>query len=162
MITAPMDGRVVEVKEGLHPGLWIDTSTALAHMIDPTQTGGRFYLPEKDLPRLDRQHPSRFYPNDPSHPPVDVLLTGLSPTATRKIPWLMSSQHGGPIAARRLPHGEILSETPHHDGSFVPIANRSAPRQKIIGHVVLQGNPIRLADQMLDLVSALLIHESGF
>lgn len=161
-ITAPMSGLIVELKEGLHPGLWVDSTTALAHVVDPSQAEGHIYLPENDFSRLDGQARCRFYPDDLSHAAIDARLTRFSPTATRKIPQMMTSQSGGPIAARRTQHGEILAETPYYEGSFIPSVEMSAPVQKVMGHIVLEGTPVSLAARLFKRVSSLLIRESGF
>ncbi|MEO5328877.1 MAG: HlyD family efflux transporter periplasmic adaptor subunit [Magnetococcus sp. THC-1_WYH] len=162
IITSSMDGVIAEVKEGLHPGLWIDPHMPLAEIIDSTQAEGRLFLQEEDLSRLEETSHGRFFPNDPSRPSMALQVTKLSPTATRKIPEMLSSLSGGPIASRRTPKGELLAEHPHHEGSFVVSRKESAPPQKVVGQIILEGRPVSMAKRMIHLISALLIRESGF
>jgi putative peptide zinc metalloprotease protein len=163
-LRARVDGEVLQLGDGLRAGVWVDRTTPLATVVDTSHAEGRMLIPERGFHRLSEQGGGQFYPQDPYRPVVTIQTVRLAPTASRQIPEILGSTHGGTIAARHTDARAIQAETPHHEGRFILSGSTDTipVRQTMVGTVMLEGQPQSIAGRLFQGVAAVLVRESGF
>ncbi len=162
-IVAPMDGVVVEMAEGLKPGVWLQNSLPLVRLINPEQTVAEAYPTESAWMELDLKKglKIRFYPENPEFPPRDGYLNNLDGTAVHILenPYL-ASQYGGDILVKTDARGKWISREARY--RLTLIFPGKAPGQVLRGVVRIPGKPIRFLSRVRQQIEAVLIRESGF
>ncbi|MBF0142153.1 MAG: biotin/lipoyl-binding protein [Magnetococcales bacterium] len=170
-ITAPLDGIVTAIGDGLTPGRWVGVETALVTIHDPAAVVLLAYISEREVADLlDSEggagrhfRTARFYPSEPerSSIPVEYVASDDAAMALLDQP-MLASFHGGPLAARKDSQGRAVLDQAIYRLHFVPsvaVASLAHPIPGSLVWPVWRPAPVvRLAIA----VAALFIRESGF
>ncbi len=161
-LTAPFAGHISELADALTVGRWVGRDLVLARLVSETMHITA-YLDEESLYRLKIGVRGRFYPEDASQPPFDVVLTQIdrSPVTVLDEPY-SASVYGGGVAVMQGRQGEMML----HEARYrihAQVDGDGVLRQRVLrGEVQLQGDATSILERIWRSVSAVLIRESGF
>jgi putative peptide zinc metalloprotease protein len=167
VLTAPHDGVIRDVPEGLRPGLWVGRGDLLARVVDGPARRATALVPEEDVARLSSGARARFIADDPAAPRLEMELVAIDAARRegRDIAYL-ASVHGGPVEAERDEKGEIrlrqglfpvrLRAVAGHERS-----GRPPCRQVCTGRVLIEARPESLLAAMSRRVLAVIFREAG-
>ena len=173
-ISAPFDGRVTDLADGLIPGRWVAPSLPLALLVAPDAGELIGYVAEADLDRVAAGAAARFFPDDPALPPLAAQVKEITPVnaATLDVPAL-ASVFGGAVAVRdpiasatRMPRGAealVPSEAVYRvrvvfDGD----AGLTGPPRLVRGVVRIDAEARSLAGRFWRTALSVIIRETGF
>ncbi len=161
-VLAPIDGEVVEVFTPLEPGQWVNTSHALARVVDPGETVVQAYIREADLRRVATGASGRFYPEDPARDPFDVRVVQIDHASTRVLdePYV-ASIHGGEVAVEGSATEALIPHNAVYRMRLTPEAGVISP-QVVRGTVRVKGQAASLLVRAGRWVTGVLIRETGF
>ena len=109
-VAAPHAGVVRDLDPGLFPGAWVGTSHVLGRVVGNGAGQAQVFVHESDIGRVKLGARARLIPRRADAAARAATVTRIDSTASRLLPEAMlSSLHGGPIAARGGPHGESLA-----------------------------------------------------
>ncbi len=162
VIRAPAAGQVRDLPGELAPGRWLSPQTTLARIVEPgLQLRG--YLAEEELWRVAPGSQGHFIFDDPSRSAVAVRLDEIDSTGAAHIQLeALTSDHGGPIAARRNPRQEAEPTSAQYGTRLRLLDEPPEARQPLRGLVVLSGKSQSVLGLAWRRAAALLIRESGF
>lgn len=178
-ISAPFEGRMVEMARPLEKGEWVGAGEWLGTLAQPAGLQVVAYVNERDLHRLRVGDAARFVPEDPGLPSIPLEVTYLARTASRHLTSApeLASPNGGAIAAVRA--SEAAAATLGADGSvWVPeqgeyrVLLRAAEGwQQVMGDVrpqvlrgtaVIEGERQSAAGRLGQHALAVFMRETGF
>ncbi len=143
-VRAPFAGTVVEVDEGLHPGVWVPAGERLLSLAGPGGLKVDAYADETALPGLETGTPATFVPAVPEERSRRCELSRIDPVqlATLEEPGL-ADVHGGPVPVQRLPDGRYAPQRPTFHLRLDHCDTQAAPRREIFGTVHLAASERR-------------------
>lgn len=161
ILRAPIAGQVVDLAEGLRPGLWVDERHALARVRGDGAAVVRAYVSERDLPNLQLWQAATFYPDDPSTPPSGAKVIDIAPAPLPVLdePAVASTQ-GGDIAIVPSSDGVLRPHFPIY--RILLSVSDTSTSQVMRGAVSIYVAPRSLFTAAWNSVTAVLIRESGF
>ncbi|KAB8041691.1 HlyD family efflux transporter periplasmic adaptor subunit [Janthinobacterium aquaticum] len=109
-VIAPHDGVVRDLDPGLYPGAWVSRSHVLGRVVDSSAALAQVYVHESDIGRVRPGALARLIERRHDGKAMEATVIGIDSTASRALPEsMLSSVHGGPIAARAGRQGESLA-----------------------------------------------------
>lgn len=109
-VTSPHDGVVRDVDTGLYPGAWVGRGHVLGRVVDGSVALAQVFVHESDIARIKPGAHARLIERRHDGTALDATVIGIDSTASRALPEAMlSSVHGGPIAARAGQQGESVA-----------------------------------------------------
>lgn len=162
-LRASHDGVVRDLPADLAAGRWLSPQQTLVRVVEE-RARLRGYLAEESLWRIEAGAQGRFIASaDPWLPSVPVRLTEVDVTGSAYLdqPALASDQ-GGPIAVRRDAQQRPEPQQAQYGVRLVPRDERAAPRQSLLGVVVLEGRGESILGAIWRRMAALGVRESGF
>ncbi|OBV38942.1 HlyD family efflux transporter periplasmic adaptor subunit [Janthinobacterium psychrotolerans] len=109
-VAAPHDGAVRDLDTGLYPGAWVGRGHVLGRVVDGSAALAQVFVHESDIARVRQGAHARLIERRNDGVAMDATVIGIDSTASRALPEAMlSSLHGGPIAARAGRQGESLA-----------------------------------------------------
>ena len=163
-MTAPTDGRITDMADGLRPGIWVSKRQLVAVLVNRDRAIVEGYLTEASLESVKPGDRARFYMENRDTPAIDCTVHEIAPTSSRTLnaPCL-ASVYGGDIPVRPgkgdalIPHESLyrIILTP-----VIPDGERI--HQVVRGSVLIRGKPQSLIHRAWVSVIATLIRESGF
>lgn len=137
-VRAPFAGTVVEVAEGLHPGIWVPAGERLLSLAGPDGLKVDAYADEAALQGLETGTPATFVPAVPEERSRRCELSRIDPVqlATLDEPGLADA-HGGPVPVQRLQDGRYAPQRPTFHLRLDRCEAQAAPRREIFGTVHL-------------------------
>ena len=108
-VTAPHDGVVRDLDTGLFAGAWIGMGHVLGRVVGGNAAQAQVFVHESDIARVKVGAHARLIPRRPDASAMDATVTRIDSTASLLLEPMLSSLHGGPIAARRGARGESLA-----------------------------------------------------
>jgi len=161
-VTAPIAGKVVDIAEGLAPGLWVAAKSRLASVIDPQTVTGEAFLDEADLDRVKVGDTATFRAEADSRIEVALRVVEIARASTRPLPDpYLASIHGGPITVRTPKQNELVPDRTLYRVTLAPQGAAPLPTRVLRGHVVLHGEPVSIAMRTWRSFFAVVIRESG-
>jgi len=161
-VTAPIAGKVVDMAEGLAPGLWVPAKSRLASVIEPQSITGEAYLDEADLDRVAVGDTATFRAEADSRIAVALRVVEIARASTRTLPDpYLASTYGGPITVRTPKQNELVPDRTLYRVTLAPQGDAPLPTRVLRGHVVLHGEPVSIAVRTWRSFFAVVIRESG-
>ncbi|MGP9820166.1 HlyD family efflux transporter periplasmic adaptor subunit [Salinarimonas sp. NSM] len=161
-VTAPIDGRVVELAEDARPGTWMPEGAWLATIAAPGTGEVAAYVREADLARIAPGAQATFHADAPGRAPVPLVVARISETATRRLDATpeLASDHGGGIAAN-LRDGALVPHEAVYRVVLRPVES-GAPEMALRGTVRLDGEAESFVARAWRAAVAVVVRESGF
>lgn len=163
IITAPAQGVVKDIPDGLVPGTWVNSSQFLAVLVKDDGIVFEGYPDEKQLARISLNDKANFYPASGDFPPIVCRVLEIDQTSSRVLdePYL-ASIYGGELAVR-ISNDKLISDQSLYRVRLVPESTgTSFPGQIQRGSVVIYGRPESIALRIFRKIIAVIIRESGF
>jgi len=171
-ITAPSDGIIMDIADGLVPGIWVNKKQLLSLMIDRKRRIIEGYLAEDMLENVSVGNTARFYMESGDNNAVSCIVHEIDPTGsnTLKEPYL-ASEYGGDLPVRYGVKGNpairentapLISHKSLYRIILIPESFPDLPYQIVRGAVRINGKPQSLIHQAWLRITAVLIRESGF
>ncbi|MEN9864455.1 MAG: hypothetical protein RL748_45, partial [Pseudomonadota bacterium] len=159
---APHDGIVRDLDPGLYPGTWVARQQVLARIIQTHGSQAFIYASESDITRLKKGAHAHLIVRRPDSQRFNAVVSNIDPTATRTLPHpVLASSHGGPIAVRTGPRGE-LSTTEAWYRVTLTLDDAISNQQLSLVSAQIEGERQSLLWQFILLVCGIAIRESGF
>ena len=109
-LVAPHDGVVRDLETGLYIGTWVAPQHVLARLVKPHGSQVFIYANESDVARLKPGAHARVILHRADTRSFAAVISDIDHTATRNLPHpMLASSHGGPIAVRNGPRGELAT-----------------------------------------------------
>lgn len=163
-ITAPFDGEVVNVNEGLKPGNWFGPNAAIALIADKSSLEIYAYIPEKDLTRMDPAGEAVFYPENPKIKSLNATILQVDQSETRSLQHpILNRDEGGGIPVTNDPI-EGLKPTRAFYRVRLALEPEAIARvaMELRGTLHLNGEKRSIAGDVYRKAVSVLIRESGF
>jgi len=101
---------VRDVDAGLYPGAWVGMGHVLGRVVGAGPAQAQVFVHEGDIARVQVGAHARLIERRHDGVARDATVIRIDRTASRLLPEpMLSSLHGGPIAARAGAHGESLA-----------------------------------------------------
>jgi putative peptide zinc metalloprotease protein len=161
-VRSPMNGRVNEVRSGLHVGRWVEKDFTLARVIGQQGICITAFVPGRDLNRIHEGTVARFIPDDVHRPTVEAVMENIAPVNTRNLTEAyLSSEQGGSIPVRIDVQGRAVPTTSYYRVSFKAVNAVPQPEMTIRGIVRVPVERRKLITQLWRTALSVLIRESG-
>ncbi|MGK5077312.1 HlyD family efflux transporter periplasmic adaptor subunit [Janthinobacterium sp. HLX7-2] len=109
-VVAPHAGVVRDLDPGLFPGAWVGAGHVLGRVVGNGAGQAQVFVHESDIARVKVGAQARLLPRRHDAAAMAATVVRVDSTASRLLPEpMLSSLHGGPIAARGGAHGESLA-----------------------------------------------------
>ncbi len=162
-VTAKMDGKIVDISDGIRSGLWVNKGQPLSGLASQEGIFIEGYVEEDSLQRIKQGHPARFYAGVKDIRPIDCILRQIDPTATRQL----SEPYFASVYRAEIPadeKGDINRRV--HNSIYriilTPTDEFQIPDQVIHGNVVIKGKRRSWFKYSWQCIRAVLVRESGF
>jgi putative peptide zinc metalloprotease protein len=167
-VRAPLEGRVVDIADGLRHGRWINPKLPLAQVVGdgPEELVG--YVGEADLERIQPGAAARFHPDDPLQPRFAARVRAVDRVAAANLDLpALASQYGGPVAVEGQPgtpggRPNLSPVTAVYRIALTPEEGRGRPAWVTRGIVRVDAEARSLAGRFWRTAVAVLIRETGF
>ena len=161
-LTAPIAGRVTDLAEGLHVGLWINKELALAYVVDPQGEELHALVEESMVKYLEVGQPARFIPDGPERPSLPARIQEIRHVdeSSFTVPYLAST-YGGAVPVQADAYGKLKPEISVYRVTLRLTELPPQWTQAVRGTVVVEGPRISLASRAWEKAARVLIRESG-
>jgi putative peptide zinc metalloprotease protein len=161
-VTTPIAGRVVDVDDGLAPGVWMKAKSRLASVIDPSAVMAEAYVDETDLERIAVGDTAMFYAEADSRIEAPLRVVEIASASTRVLrdPYL-ASIYGGPITVRTQKQNELIPDRTLYRVTLTPDTELLPPTRVLRGHVMMRGEAASIAARSWRAFYAVLAREAG-
>ena len=161
-VTAPFAGETVMVNLDASMGDYVERGERLLTLIDSHKAVVRAYVFERDLNRFAAGARARFYPDDPSIPPLDVTLQQIDKASSKVLldPPLAST-FGGSIPVLQGHNGELIPQQAVYRVLLLP-AHEADVIRSVRGKVYVDGSRSSLLARFFNQVLSVVVRESGF
>lgn len=162
-VRTPVEGRIVDLPEGLMPGRWLAIDDPLGVVIG-SGTKGEAFAAEADLGQLSPGQAGRFVPDDPDLPDIPVAIVAIDIAATRVLSEpSLASTFGGPIAATIEPGRKALvPRDTVYRVQVRPDTEPAYPRHIVRGRIIFATAPRSIGAALWRVAAAIIMRESGF
>jgi putative peptide zinc metalloprotease protein len=164
-LSAPHDGVVRDLESGLYAGSWVAARQVVARVVKPQGSQAFIFVSESDVARLKTGASAKLVLSRADTRVLPAVVSNIDPTPTRILPQAMlASTHGGPIAVRPGPRGELNTTEAWYRVTLTPeasISNQQPNQQLSAIHAHIQGERQSLLWQFILQVSGIAIRESG-
>ncbi len=163
-LVAPFDGVLANVDTSLHPNQWVDETSALGILHEPTRMELSGYVSGSGFNRLQENATGRFIPDGFFDTAIGVELVAMAPTSSSTlIEEILADTEGGqiPVMAEQntLKPVGVWFQLDLKVSEESPPENLSNIRR---GLVILEGNRESYFARVWRQVASVLIRESGF
>lgn len=164
IVRAPAAGRLVDVDPNLHAGRWISPAVRIASLVLDNRPSIRALAGEYEVTRISAGDRARFIADDLFHPAVHATVVDIDSSNESALSLeALALDHGGAIAATRLPSGKFQPAAPVFAVRFDAEQAGQAPIiQSVRGVVVVTGRAESFASRVWRRIARVLIRESGF
>lgn len=162
VVRAPVAGTVSHLAE-MQPGQWVSATSLLLSL--RAQQGLRVvaFLPESELHRVRQGAQGVWVSSLGDGPAVPVRLARIDDVAATTLGYPeLVSDHGGSIAARKLPSGQYRPEQALYRLELEPMASVTPATLRAPGVLRLDATPRSVIGPYAQHAAAVLIKESGF
>jgi putative peptide zinc metalloprotease protein len=161
-VTAPIAGKVVDIAEGVAPGMWMAAKARLASVINPGADTVEAYVDEGDLDRIKPGDDATFWADADSRIQVPLHVIDVASASTRTLPDpYLASLYGGPVTVRTPKQNELVPDRTLYRVTLAPHAKAPLPTRVLRGHIALRGEPVSIAQRTWRSLHAIFIRESG-
>ncbi|WNM63859.1 site-2 protease family protein [Candidatus Nitrospira neomarina] len=162
ILRAPFSGVVTDLASSLHPGLWVNTDMAVAHVIGEHPSVMLALATEKEKARLSVGNEGWFYPDDPTRPARQGQLRDLRHVdeSEMALPYLASTYSGG-VPVRQDARGRLIPEHSVYRVELDVTDKEPSWHQVVRGVVHVKGNGQSVMGHLWARAASILIRESG-
>ena len=159
---APIAGKVVDLAEGLAPGVWMPAKARLLSVIDPKQVTVEAYIDEADLGRVRPGDRATFYAEADNRIAAELRVVEVAGASAHTLsdPYL-ASVYGGPIAVRSPKPNELIPDRTIYRVVLTPLGEAVPPSRVLRGRVALSGEAVSIAARVWRTVLAVIIREAS-
>lgn len=159
-VTAPHDGIVRDLATGLYPGAWVGRGHVLGRVVDGRVALAQVFVHESDIARIKPGAQARLIERRHDGAALAATVIGIDNTASRALPeTMLSSVHGGPIAARAGKDGESLANEALYRVTLQLDGGTAATMAPVSAHI--EGARSSLLWDGARKVAGVLVRESG-
>ena len=161
-VTSAIAGHVVDLAEGLEPGVWLPAKERLLSVVDESQINVEAYIDEADLARVAPGDTATFHAEADDHISVVLSIAEIARASTRILrePYL-ASVHGGSIPVREAKNNEYIPDHTIYRVMLVPAKAEAPPNRIVRGTVSMRGRPQSIAARLWRSMLAVVIREAG-
>ncbi|WP_342347571.1 biotin/lipoyl-binding protein [uncultured Nitrospira sp.] len=161
-LRAPFSGVVTDLASSLHPGLWVNSELAMAHVIGERPSVMLALVTEKERSRLSVGNEGWFYPDDPTRPARQGKLRDLRhmDETEMALPYFASTFSGG-VPVRQDARGKLIPEHSVYRVELDVTDKGKSWDQVVRGVVHVKGNGQSLMGHLWARAASILIRESG-
>jgi putative peptide zinc metalloprotease protein len=161
-VTTPIAGKVVDVDDGLAPGMWVKAKSRLASVIDPTAVTVEAYVDEADLDRIAVGDTATFYAEADSRIEAPLRVVEIARASTRVLSDpALASVYGGPITVRTLKQNELIPDRTLYRVTLTPTTEVVPPTRVLRGQVMMRGEAASIAGRTWRAFYAIVVREAG-
>ena len=161
-VTTPIAGKVVDIDDGLVPGMWVKAKSRLASVIDPAAVTVEAYVDEADLDRIAVGDAATFYAEADSRIEAPLRITEIARASTRMLSDpALASVYGGPITVRAQKQNELIPDRTLYRVTLTPTAETVPPTRVLRGHVMMRGEASSMAGRTWRAFYAIVVREAG-
>ena len=167
-LSAPFNGVLLDRDPQLAPGVWLNSSQAIAVLINPDKWIAEVLVEQRDLERIAIGSEGRFHVRGQANAPINGKVVAIDSTRAQVLPHAMlATDHGGRIPATKLPSSSgNAALSPRESLYRVRLqldATQAQPIQSVTaGVVIIEGQARSLLGQWSKTAAALFVRESGF
>jgi putative peptide zinc metalloprotease protein len=159
---APIAGKVVDLAEGLAPGVWMPAKSRLLSVIDPRQMMVEAYVDEADLGRVRAGDLATFYAEADNRIEAQLHVVEVAGASAHTLPEpYLASVFGGPIAVRSPKQNELIPDRTIYRVVLAPNGESVTPSRVLRGRVALSGEAVSIAARLWHTVLAVIIREAS-
>ena len=163
VVTAPFDGVLRDMPEGLQQGRWLPASAVLGRIVDARAARFVGYVSETTLARIAPGNGGHFVSDDGLAATIDVTVASIERSAAATIDQrALTAPYGGPIATRPDGRGRMVPDVAQYRVVLTPAGGMAAPNRTATGIVLVNGQARSFATDLWRSTVAVLIRESGF
>jgi len=153
----------VDIAQSLTLGRRVPANMLLAVLVDDSQTEVLGYIQEADLTRVNIDGEGKFYADQPEFPPIDLRVIDIdrSNIKTLEEPY-NASLFGGGIAAQNVGHELVPLDAIYRLRMRLTQEQQIELPHFVRGQVRLKAESVSLLKRFWNLVTAVVIRESGF
>lgn len=162
-IRAPFDGHIAETARDLAPGSWRNVADPLFMVVGNAPHTVTAFVDDRELPLVQSGVPARFFAATPDFPVLSGVVGPLAgvPMDALGEP-LLSSTHGGPIAADRDASGRLIPRQSQYQLAATMQATQLPPwAGQLVGKLTVQSRPHSLAGLAFARLWALVVREAS-
>lgn len=161
-LRAPFSGVVTDLASSLHPGLWVNSDMAMAHVVGERPSVMLALATEKEKTRLSVGNKGWFYPDDPTRPARQGQLRDLRhmDEAEMALPYLASTFSGG-VPVRQDARGKLIPEHSVYRVELDVMDKGVSWNQVVRGMVHVKGRGESFMGHLWTRAASILIRESG-
>ena len=161
-VTAPIAGKVVDVDDGLAPGMWVKAKSRLASVINPAAVVVEAYLDEADLDRIAVGDPATFFAEADSRIEAPLRVAEIARASTRVLSDpALASVYGGPITVRPQKQNELIPDRTLYRVRLTPTTELPTPTRVLRGQVMMRGEAASIAARVWRAFYAIVVREAG-
>jgi putative peptide zinc metalloprotease protein len=161
-VTAPITGKVVDLEEGLSPGMWVKAKSRLASVIDPADVTVEAYVDEADLARIAVGDAATFFAEADSRIAVPLRVREIARASSRLLPDpALASVYGGPITVRAQKPNELAPDRTLYRVTLAPTIEVVPQSRVLRGRVTLRGRAESIAARAWRAFDAIVVREAG-
>ena len=162
-LTAPFDGRLVDLDPQLQPGTWVHPRQAIGQLIGQGPWLAEAFVTQDALSRLRPGSSARYYPHHRPGTVWSATVLDIEQTRLAQLPHpMLAAAHGGPLPTLgTTSHADSL---PPRDSLYrVRLALKGPPPAQVgWGRVALEAEPRSWLLEQLKPVAIVLIRELSF
>jgi len=161
-VTTPIAGKVVDIEDGLAPGMWVKAKSRLASVIDPTAVTVEAYVDEADLDRIAVGDAATFYAEADNRIAAPLRVVEIARASTRLLSDApLASVYGGPITVRTQKQNELIPDRTLYRVTLSPTAELLPPTRILRGQVMMRGEAASIAARTWRAFYAIVVREAG-
>ena len=163
-IKAKIEGQINDLQD-IRDNQWISKNEKLFTIVNLHKHQVVAFVAENDLYKINQSMQAQFKPNNNEFSYVDLNLSLIDMSAIEYLPYLsLASVYGGSIPVRALDQQNKLykPEKAHYKVTFLPKNPVNSLQWQTPGKVKLSTNSYSFFNTIYNIVSRILIRESGF
>jgi len=158
-LSAPFDGKLLDIPPDLAPGVWLGAGTPLATLVGFGRLVIDVYLDEEALGRLRTGAEGQFIPNVVEFPSIPLRAGNMETIGLTELEEpLMASLYGGPIAVR-MQHNVAVPEAALFRLRLNADMPPGWPSMRLAGEVHLQAEPRSFLERLIRATLLVLVRE---
>ena len=162
-VRAPIDGKIVDLQNDLHPGRWINEKLRLAHVVGLDQLMLQGVIEGKELSQVGVDQDAIFIPDEPELDTIKARVIEIDNANMQVLDILyFASIYGGEVAVRKDKDKRLVPENSIYRIRFMPLHIDEYIPRVVRGEIHIDGKPRSFAFRTYDLIASVLIRESGF
>ena len=167
VLAAPFDGVLADVDPELAPGVWVNPSSPIAVLYDPSEWLVDALVDEASIGRFAIGAPARFHVRGRPAPALVATVVAIDSARAQVLPHpMLAVQHGGRVPATQAPDGTLLPRDALYRVRLrlesPPAGDVATGHRHLLGSVAIEGEARAPLVDWARALAALVVRESGF